>query len=136
MRFEVLAGNHVDLAGKLYNRGEVITTNVPLDKKFVNKFKRLGKAPKDKKKKKKDKGKRKARVKLSAASPAAPDAQAAEARGTNVTDQFESVANEGLLVFKRGPWHHVYDGDNTTPLNDKGLKKAKVEEFVTAHLEE
>ena len=130
-RFKVLGGDHSE-DGTTYAKGEVVTTERPLDKMFMNKFERLRKGKKDKKKKKAE---TKAKVKLSLSSvpPASSDTPA---RGKDVTAEFEGVQKEGLHVFKRGSWYHVYDGESTTPLNEKALKKGGVEEFVTAHLEE
>jgi len=130
-RFKVLAGNH-DEDGTVYSKGQVVETPRDLDKMFVNKFERLGKASKDKKKKK---GKRKPKIKV-----AVPKVSALAGRGKDVTSQFASVEKEGLKVFKRGAYYHVYDGSDEAPslaaLNESALKKAGVEEFVTAHLEE
>jgi hypothetical protein len=44
MRFQVLNGHHT-VGKKVYSKGEVVESDRPLDKQFLNKFRNLDKAP-------------------------------------------------------------------------------------------
>lgn len=128
MRFEVLGGNHAHHDGKLYEKGDIVEDTAHLDKIFRCKFKRLHEFEQPQAsvavlEKPKSKAKD-------------PADQTKDARGAVVTDEFEVDSALGLVVCRRGRWHHVYQGDTTTPLNDKGLSAELVGPFLKAYLEE
>lgn len=60
---------------------------------------------------------------------------AAEARGTEVTDQWPTADEEGFKVFQRGEEFHVYEGDEVKAINKSALKKDGVEQFILDHME-
>lgn len=115
MRFEVLAGNH-NHYGKLFKKGEVVTTDMNLEKKFRGKFKRLHEEP----------------IGPGKATATVPPP---DSRGDDVTAQFPTVAGEGYLCFRRGSWYHVYEGNSPSPLNAKGLREGEVEGFAKHMIE-
>lgn len=137
MRFKVLEGKHHHSDGKVYTKGQVVRSETELDKIFVNKFTRLEEAESSPKSgaSKKDSSKAEA-GKAEAKKPATKADADKAARGHEVTNAFPKAAEEGFKVFLRGEQHHVYEGDQTKPINPKGLKGDEVESFVKTYLEE
>lgn len=127
MKFRLLGGGHNE-GGKLFKKGDIVESARNLVKLFENKFERIRK------------GKRKK------AAPAdddpddpeeeTPPTTPKEARGKDVSADFPLAVEEGFSVFRKGSWFHVFEGDETSPLNPKGIKRTKVEEFITTYLED
>lgn len=133
-KFRIKSGKHVDEHGKKYKKGDVIETHHSLDTLFDNKFERL---PDDsvvprKKKLKITKADAKAGV------PQDDEGTKADDRGEDVTDQFKGFEEytEEFAVFRRGPWYHIYEKAEKSPIHEKGLKKDDVEKFFNTYLEE
>jgi hypothetical protein len=120
MRFRLDGGLHRQ-DDRTYKKGDVIETNLELDKMFARtgKFTRLQEETRSP-----DNGGEQAM--------ALPASQ----HGTDVT----SVVNAGLLetsirVFQRGSWFYVVDVATGDRLNDKALKRDQVGHFVAQYLE-
>jgi hypothetical protein len=136
MKFKLLGGTH-EQYGTLYQPGDIIETDLRLDKLFKNKFERVGtfadEPPKKKKRKKtKKKVSKKVTVRLKKKEP----------RGEEVTKDFEVELQDHpwslppLKVFKRGFWYYIYEGDEQEPIHPKGLKKDAVLPRAEAWMEE
>jgi len=110
----------------------MIDTDLPLDTMFPNKFKRIERAPEkadseDPVESSKEKEK---------APEKAPEGDEEVSLGEDVTRHFPLAFEEGFKVFRRGSYFHVYEGDETTPMNDKGLRREKVKPFLRKYLED
>ncbi len=137
MRYRVKAGKHKQY-GLTYHKGDIIDTGIDLSKLFRGKFEQVvdspESAPTGVKLKPAKKGK-KGKKGSPAGSEKAPDGP----RGKDVTDLFPAlVGEEGITVFRRGAWHHIYQGtdEDATPINPKGLKKKEVIPFFEKWEEE
>lgn len=133
MRFEVLGGKHTTRDGTIYRKGDVVESGRDLTDVFPNKFKRLADVEKLE-----FKPSKKSKLKITKAKATKDDATK-DARGTDVTAkvlQGLKLQVEGLSVFSRGDLLHVYEKDETKPLNPKGLKPSELENFLAKYLEE
>jgi hypothetical protein len=127
MKFKNNGGDHVE-AGVTYKKGDVFESDRQMDKIFLHKFERVyDEAPKQLKL-----GKKKGKAKKTPEKPQSPS----DKRGVDVTDQFEGFEEDGYKVFRRGTKFHIYEGDSTDPVNDKGLKKVDVSDFFDEDDEE
>lgn len=142
-KFEVLAGKHSHDDGRVYRKGDVVTSGTDLDALFRNKFRRLheaengGGSTRAAAPPEADKAPKRKKVKLAKKKEAPAPAAASDERGENATATFDLPEGaEGLSIHRRGTWYHVYDGDAPAPINDKGLKKSAVVEFIQSWLEE
>lgn len=118
MRFLLTGGNHV-LHDKTFKSGDIIETNLMLDKIFAkaNKFQRLDISP-----------------------PPTEDgaAQKAALPSIDVTAAIDPNANEaGLKVVQKGntPWYDIIDTTTGNKLNEKSLRRNQIEEFLNQYME-
>ena len=56
--------------------------------------------------------------------------------GVDVSKDFPTAAKVELQVFEKSKWFTVVDPDNGEVLNDKKLRKSKVEDFLADYLDE
>ena len=132
MRFELL-GKHKH-GGKVYERGDIITTELDLDILFKNKFKKL------------EGGKKKRKLKLKTppaeaskqkkGKKAEASKEQAGVKGVDKTHLFPLAVKENLQVIARGNWYHIYEDIAGSPLHPKGMKKEAVEPFIQTWLNE
>lgn len=106
MQFKVIAGQHVDDAGRTYKAGDVVTSDDQLDATFQNKFQRLS-----------------------------GGAAAVLAAGADVTNKFADAVKNGFRVFRRAGKHFVYDAAGAV-VNDRGVGAAEVAALITDALED
>lgn len=155
-KYELLSGKHSGADGKVIHRkGDIVEAEQDLEKSFPGRFRRVVPlppptppvptpppppttpapaiqpvalpAP--------TKGKKPV-IRIKKASAIPKDEAALAARGSDVTKQFKLEASHKLKVFQRGELFHLYELEGTKPLNEEGLKKEAVEDFVKKFLEE
>lgn len=144
--FKLLKGKHREggtRTHRLYKPGEIVKSDLPLDKMFRNKFHKLSKdeveildLAAELKAKKKTKGKKKVTIKKTGKKKVTTKTIGDDGLGTEATKNWDDAKENGLKVYRRGTYYHVYEKGSKTPLNASGLKKAKVQEFLTGYLEE
>lgn len=138
MRFELLAGKHSEKTKKgvkIFKEGDIIDTPHNLAKMFgKDKFRKIsgpGIASADEESDEDDPHPEKTSKKVVTIKKGEPS----EARGTDVTSDHKKAEKNGLKVFQRGDLFHVYEGNDTAPLNKHGLEAGKVDAYVTKWLE-
>lgn len=127
MQFEVLAGKHHSRPtkkgqpGKTYVKGDIVESENDLTEVFPNKFRKVGEYESGEKVA--PAASKKLLLKRKAEAGLGPEAErAADPRGTEVTGDFKfHKGGEGVRVFSRDDLFHAYDGEETTPINNKGL---------------
>ncbi len=138
MFFKVLVGSHRARGGREYKKGETIESERNLAKIFRNKFQRVSAAggfPEEQEKLKRpdiptlddvaDKG--------GGNEPAvAPPPEL----GNKVTSGFPGAKKAKLDVYENNHWYVVVDPTNNNELNEKKLRKNKVEPFLKNYLED
>ncbi len=117
LKFKNLGGDHVDLEGRMYHRGDIITTHSDLHAAFGDKFLPLTEDPK---KKEVD------------VAPVEVDSEREMKFGKDVTKaMFPEALNDGFRVFQRVRDFYVMDEDDLdTPLNKKRLTEKSVSKFI------
>lgn len=134
MRFEVLGGTHRHTDPKTgkhrdYKTGELISSDIDLAALFVGKFRRVDNViPDEEPEPEEEKSKEKSKKSTTTG--------ATEARGENVTEDFDKKLVEGFEVFQRGDLYHFYEKGKTAPVNKTGLKRGEVLKAIKTHLEE
>ena len=124
--------------GKSYQPGDVIEDDRDLAAMFPLKFElHQGPAPVAETAPKEVLETQTASPDRDAASGASEGEAEPDARGTDVTADFPQALEHGLNVFqsgtKKSPKFSVYDGDEL--LNDKPLKRADVDSFISESLD-
>ena len=109
MKFQVLCGEYV-VGDKTYQRGDVVTTDNPLDEMFVNAFKRVGEFKEDEPQQ--------------------------EPEPEDVSNNFPLAANNGLVVMQQADGKlNLFDkNDLANPLNEEPLTKGGINKLVKEFL--
>lgn len=122
-KFMVVEGQHMELSGKVYDKGQIVNSDLDLDKLFRDKFKKVNKNTAQAVAELVDESKDEV-VKT----------EEEEDFGKDVTAEFDVAVNNDLKVYrdkKKGVT--IFDGSKK--LNDKPFKsKTQVEAFLTEHV--
>lgn len=147
-KFQLLTSEHHDMTvKKIYKKGDIIKSQDDLVKMFPNKFAKVGLPIPDETivdasldELVAERRRAKIREQMAEVSSGKQTRKGvstdveADARGVDVTSKFKQF--DGFVVFQRDTKFHIYKGDSTKPINDKGLKEGAVEEFLTGFLED
>lgn len=120
----IACGSHIQ-DGRTYKRGDVVESDVPLDRMFPQKFERfVSSANEPQTPEPEDQSPKGTEDDVSDVSPGGT-------LGKNVTEEFPEAVGAGLLVFKRGAWFYVADpADPDEAIHEKGLRKSAVGSFI------
>jgi hypothetical protein len=128
--FELTGGSHVHKDGKLYRKGDLITSDVDLTRAFGmrNKFKLIEPDPVN------------PGVLTTQLPPKPPEPEALvvaicpdrDVLGDNVTPRWPTASEAGCEVRRRGSFYHVFKLPSVKPLNERGLRAKQVEQFLVS----
>lgn len=121
--FKVNAGIHLQ-GGKEFKAGDTLQSNYDLVALYPGKFSLIAVAPQEEEE--------------STPTPAPKQpvpAATPSTFGADVTEDFSNAVEADLRVYRKVANFFVVDPSNpTVALNDKALKKAEVEKFITTYL--
>ena len=117
MLYKLFGGNHV-LDGRTYKNGDVIKTNLELDKIFAlsKKFQRIHSPD------------------VAGANPAPPQSSI-DVTTLLQDNQKYALAEKGLQLVQKGSWYDVVDMITGKKLNEKSLRHAEIDKFIQQYME-
>jgi len=148
-RLRLISGTHGMLDGRVYSAGDVIETDDPLDKTFVNKFVHVTDVPDPSV----EVGVVGVAVEVESDQPLTtvtvdttpevvtveepkPKQKPRDLRGRNVTKRFPVAMEQDFLVFKKKELFYVYDVSTETLINTEGVSEEAVDGVIQDELRE
>ena len=151
-RLKKKSGNHIgppDAKGNriTYKSGDRVISDEDLVAKHPNKFELISASdempvptspniPAPSKKKLIGKKESKSTKHKDMEEPIIPEASEKSEHGVDVTKEFPTAIEAELLVFEKSKWFTVVDPDDDEVLNEKKLRRDKVEAFVADYLQD
>ncbi len=143
MKYRVLAGQHVHSDKKEYNRGDIISTDIPLMEMFPCKFEQITPSARIDKEILKDiapvtdkllQEDNVSRDELE--SQKTPDKAQVDVStlGKEVTMKFQEAIDQYFRVFVKERRHHVYEADNLLEPVSRPLRKTEVVSFIQEYV--
>ena len=119
----------------MYENGDIVESDIDLSRPFPLKFQRVGgRSARPLEPLEEDEGSEPLEEENAPEKPA--ESVEKPSLGEDVTFAWPIAKEEGFVVYKKGGYYHVHEGDEGEPLNPKGLRKKQVKPFVKICLED